>query len=49
MRFFSVLKYFAAQILIVEVLYAVLPELLNLTGKKSPTSISGVMNCPIVF
>lgn len=27
--------------------YAVLD--FNLTGKKSPTSISGVMNCPIVF
>lgn len=22
---------------------------LNLTGKKSPTSIGGAMNCPIVF
>ena len=21
----------------------------NLTGKKSPTSIGGAMNCPIVF
>ena len=24
-------------------------ELFNLTGKKSPTSIGGAMNCPIVF
>ena len=23
--------------------------LFNLTGKKSPTSIGGAMNCPIVF
>ncbi len=24
-------------------------KLFNLTGKKSPTSIDGAMNCPIVF
>ena len=24
-------------------------KLFNLTGKKSPTSIGGAMNCPIVF
>ena len=24
-------------------------ETFNLTGKKSPTSIGGAMNCPIVF
>ena len=24
-------------------------ENFNLTGKKSPTSIGGAMNCPIVF
>ena len=24
-------------------------NLFNLTGKKSPTSIGGAMNCPIVF
>ena len=26
-----------------------LVEVFNTTGKKSPTSVGGAMNCPIVF